>query len=129
MKRAITIAPGNSHYYYLLGFTYSIKEQWAKAVTQFRKAIRLDPDSSEYERGLGWAMFNAGSRAGGLSHLYRALELLSSNLHAMTDLATAMLMLGNMEKAREYGEKALHFDPSYILAQNLLKTIERIEGK
>jgi Tfp pilus assembly protein PilF len=47
----------------------------------------------------------------------------------MTDLATAMLMLGNMEKAREYGERALSFDPSYILAQDLLKTIDRIEGK
>ena len=65
LKMAITIAPGNSHYYYLLGFSYSIKEQWAKAVTQFRKAIRLDPDNSEYERGLGWAIFNAGSRAEG----------------------------------------------------------------
>ena len=75
------------------------------------------------------AMFNAGNRTEGQSHLYRALELLSSNIHAMTDLATAMLMLGNMEKAREYGERALHFDPSYILAQGLLKTIDRIEGK
>lgn len=129
MKIAITIASGNSHYYYLLGFSYSIKEQWAKAVTQFRKAIRLDPDNSEYERGLGWAMFNAGNRAEGLSHLYRALELLSSNLHAMTDLATAMLMLGNMERAREYGERTLSFDPSYILAQDFLKTIDRIDGK
>jgi len=96
LKMAITIAPGNSHYYYLLGFSYSIKEQWAKAVTQFRKAIRLDPDNSEYERGLGWVMFNAGNKAEGLNHLYRALELLSSNLHAMTDLATAMLMLCNI---------------------------------
>ena len=129
LKMAITLAPGNSHYYYLLGFSHSIKEQWSKAVTQFRKAIRLDPDNSEYERGLGWAMFNAGNRAEGLSHLYRALELLPSNIHAMTDLATAMLMLGSIEKAREYGKRALSFDPSYILAQDLLKTIDRIEGK
>ncbi len=128
-EKHLKMAPGNSHYCYLLGFSYSIKEQWTKAVTQFRKAIRLDPDNSEYERGLGWAMFNAGNRAEGLSHLYRALELLSSNLHAMTDLATAMLMLGNLEKAREYGERALSFDPSYILAQDLLKTIDRIERK
>ncbi len=129
LKKAIIAAPSNPHYHYLMGFTYSVKEQWAKAVTEFRKAIRLGSGKSEYERGLGWAMFNAGSRAEGLSHLYRALELLSSNLHAMTDLATAMLMLGNLEKAREYGERALSFDPSYILAQDLLKTIGRIERK
>ncbi len=53
LKTAMTMAPDNSHYHYLLGFCYSIKEQWAKAVTQFRKVIRLDPDNSEYERGLG----------------------------------------------------------------------------
>ena len=129
LKKAITAASGNPHYHYLMGFTYSIREQWAKAVTQFRKAIRLDPDKSEYERGLGWAIFNGGSRTEGISHLYRALELSLSNLHAVMDLATAMLMLGKMEKAREYGEKALRLDPEYVLARNLLKTIDRIEGK
>ena len=102
LKKAITTAPGNPHYHYLLGFTYSVKEQWSKAVTEFRKAIRSDPDNGEYERGSGWAMFNVGNRTEGIGHLYRALELFPSNLHAMTDLATAMLMLGNTKKAREY---------------------------
>ena len=129
LKNAITAAPSNPHYHYLLGFTYSVKEQWARAVTEFRKAIRLDPDNGEYERDLGWAMFNGGNRTEGIGHLYRALELCPSNLHVMTDLGTAMLMLGNMEKAREYGEKALQLDPGYVLAQNLLDTIDRIEGK
>jgi len=129
LKMAITIAPGNSHYYYLLGFSYSIKEQWAKAVTQFRKTISLDPDNGEYERCLGWAMFNGGNRIEGITHMYRALELSPSNIHTMTDLATALLMLGNIEKAKEYGERALSFDPNYILAQDLLKTIDRIERK
>lgn len=112
-----------------MGFTYSVKEQWAKAVTEFRKAIRLDPENGEYERGLGWAMFNGGNRAEGIGHLYRALELSPSNIHAMTDLAGALLMLGNIEKAREYSERALHLDPSYVLARNLLETIDQIKGK
>ena len=129
LKKAITAAPSNPHYHYLMGFTYSIKEQWTKAVTEFRKAIRLGPDKSEYECGLGWAMFNGGNRTEGIGHLHWALELSPSNLHAMTDLATAMLMLGNMEKAREYGERALRFDPDYVLARKLLNTIDRIEGK
>jgi len=129
LKKAITTAHRNPHYHYLLGFTYSVREQWSKAVTEFQKAIRLAPDNDEYERGLGWAMFNGSDRTEGIGHLYRALELSPSNLHAMTDLATPMLMLGNIEKAREYGEKALRFDPSYVLARNLLKTIDRMEGK
>lgn len=129
LKKAITAAPSNPHYHYLMGFTCSVKEQWVKAVTEFRKAIRLDPDNGEYERGQGWAMFNGGNRTEGISHLHRALELSSSNLYAIMDLATAMLMLGNVEKAMEYGERALRLDPGYVLARNLLKTIDRIEGK
>ena len=129
LKKAITAAPSYPHYHYLLGFTYSVKEQWAKAATEFRKAIRLDPDNGEYERDLGWAMFNGSNKTEGIGHLYRALELSPSNLHVMTDLATAMLMLGNIEKAREYGEKALRLDPGYVLAQKLLETIDRIERK
>ena len=129
LKKAITLAPGKSHYYYLLGFTYSIKERWAKAIAEFRKAIRLNPEKSEYEYGLGWAIFNGGDRAEGITHLHTALELSPSNIHAMTDLATAMMMLGNLEKAREYGKKALHLDPAHALAQNLLEMINRIEEK
>jgi Tfp pilus assembly protein PilF len=47
----------------------------------------------------------------------------------MTDLAAAMLVLGNMKKAREYSEKALRLDPGYVLAQNLIETIDGIEEK
>lgn len=126
--KAIDIAPGKAHYHYLLGFTYSVKEQWRKAVRAFRKSIKLDPDNGEYERGLGWAIFNAGNRTEGIAHLFRALELSPSNVQAMTDLAAAMLMLGNLTKAREYGQKALRIEPGYVLAQNLLETIDHIQG-
>ena len=57
LRKAITTASGNPHYHYLLGFTYSVKEQWSKAVTEFRKAIRSDADNGEYKRGLGWAIY------------------------------------------------------------------------
>jgi tetratricopeptide (TPR) repeat protein len=74
LKKAIIASPDNSHYHYLMGFTYSIKSQWPKAITEFRKAVRLKPDDAENERGLGWALFNGG-QVEGVGHLYRALEL------------------------------------------------------
>ena len=127
LKKALIAAPVNSHYHYLMGFTYSIKSQWTKAITEFRKAVKLDPDNAEYERGLGWALFNGGQMEG-ISHLYRALELSPSNINALTDLAACMLMLGNIEKAREYGRKALELDSGYTPAADLLRVIERITG-
>ena len=127
LKSAITSDPHKPHYHYLLGFTYSVAEQWTKTVKEFRKAIHLDPDNGEYERGLGWAMLNGGDRTEGISHLYRAMELSPSNAHVLTDLGTAMLTLDNIVKAREYGEKALWLDPSYTLAHNFLEVVSRVE--
>jgi len=79
----------------------------------------VDSENGEYERGLWWAIFNGGSRAEDISHLYRALELSPSNIHARADLAGSLLMLRDIKKAREYGEKALRLDPGYVLAQYL----------
>jgi len=52
LRKAISYAPKKPHYHYLLGFTYSIREQWAKAVKEFEVSIQLDPSNGEYERGL-----------------------------------------------------------------------------
>src|SRR4030042_6678923 len=49
LKKAIIAAPDNSHYHYLIGFVYSIKSQWTKAITEFRKAVRLNPNNAENE--------------------------------------------------------------------------------
>ena len=36
----------------------------------------------------------------------------------MTDIAYAMLMLGNMDKAKEYCRKALKLNPGMTLSKN-----------
>ncbi len=127
LKKAIGYAPEEAHYHYLLGFTYSVREHWARAVKEFKVAIRLDPRNGEYERGLGWAIFNGGDKADGLAHLYKAEELSPTDANVLTDLATAMLVMGNIDKAREYGEDAVRSDPGHVLAHKLLKNIDRID--
>jgi Flp pilus assembly protein TadD len=65
----------------------------------------------------------------GLTHLYRAAELCPSDANVAMDLGTAMLMLGNIDKAREYAEKTLQIDPGNVLGRRLLETVEDIEKK
>lgn len=127
LRKAISYAPKKPHYHYLLGFTYSIREQWAKVVKEFEVSIQLDPSNGEYERGLGWAIFNGGDKVDGLAHLYRAMDLSPTNANVLTDLATAMLVLRNIDKAREYGEDAVRVDSGHTLAQKLLENIDRID--
>ncbi len=121
--KAINLAPDNAHYYYLLGFAFSKGEEWGKAIKQFNQALKLKPNTAEYERGLGWAVLNNGD-VNGVNHLYRALELSPFNPRILTDLAAAMLILGNVNRAREYAELTLEIDPEYDLAKRILQTIE-----
>jgi tetratricopeptide (TPR) repeat protein len=129
LKKAITTAPDNHHYHYLLGFACSVGEQWPEATRALKKAIALSPGNSEYERCLGWAMFNGGDETEGLDHLNSALELAPADVHIMTDLGTAMLMVKDFAMARQYAKDALQIDPTYDLAKRLAETIERIERK
>lgn len=127
LKKAIVANPGNAHYHYLLGFTYSIAAQWTKAVKAFRKAIRLEPNNAVYQRDLGWAVFNGGDKIEGLSHLSRALELAPHDVQVVTDLGAAMLIMGNFKKARDYAKQAAHMDPNSETIRRLLHTVKSFE--
>lgn len=128
-KKAIEASPSNPHYHYLLGFTYSVRRQFSQATQALQAAVDLSPDNAEYERCLGWAMFNGPNEIGGLDHLNRALELAPKDVHIMTDLGTAMLVLRDFTMARQYAEDALRIDPRNEPAKRLAETIDRIEGK
>ncbi len=127
LKKAILRSPSKPDYHYLLGFTYSVKERWPKAIKELKKALKVDPDNGEYERCLGWAIFNGGDRSDGLLHLHRAIELSPTNANALTDLATAMMVLGNIDKAREYGERAVEIDAGNTLANKLLEKVAELQ--
>ncbi len=76
---------------------------------------------------MGWAIFNGVDKTDGLAHLHRAKELSPANVNLLTDLATAMLVMGNIDKAREYGKGAIQADPGHSLARKLLETIDRVD--
>ena len=67
----------------------------------------------------GWNLFYGGDSELSCSvKVYYALKLAGDSHDA-----------SHMVKAREYGEKALHLDPGYVLARDLLRTIDRIEKR
>ena len=126
LKKAIGYAPQKPHYHYLLGFTHSVMRRFWPAIREFKVALGLEPNNAEYERGLGWAVFESGERQDGLAHLYRAQKLLPTDVNILTDLAAAMLIMGNINKAREYGKKAIAIDPENTLVRGLLENADRI---
>jgi tetratricopeptide (TPR) repeat protein len=127
IKKAIGYEPEKAGYHYILGFTYSAKRQWDKAIPEFEVAVDKEPDNGEYLRGLGWATFSSGDRAKGLAYLHEASCLALANVNILTDLAAAYLSTVNFSKAREYAERAVHIEPTNALAQEVLKKVGNFE--
>jgi tetratricopeptide (TPR) repeat protein len=122
IKKAISYKPENPAYHYLLGFTYSIKCQWDKAIGEFEAALGKEPNNGEYLRGLGWAIYSNGDKMRGLACLHKAIELAPTNVNILTDMAAAYLTMANISKAKELAERAVKIEPQNALAQQILKT-------
>ena len=123
IKKAINIKPGNPGYRYVLGFVYSHNRQWNKAIPEFELAANIEPDNAEYLRGLGWALNQHGDAAKGLVLLEKASHLAPANAHILTDLAVAYLSSFNIDKAREYAERAVRKDPTNPVARDVLRKV------
>jgi len=123
IKKAINLKPGNPAYHYILGFIYSNKRQWDKAITEFEIAVAKEPDNGEYLRGLAWAVYSSGDVAKGLASLEKASRMAPANANILTDLAVAYLSSVNIDKATEYAEKAVRLDPTNAVAQDVLKRV------
>lgn len=123
IKKAINLKPQNPGYRYILGFVYSHRRRWDKAIPEFEIAVKQEPNNGEYLRGLGWATYSRGDVGRGLSLLKEANRLAPDNANILTDLAVAYLSSVNMDKAREYAERAVQLDPTNSVAQDVLRTI------
>ena len=123
--KAIGYAPQKPHYHYLLGFTHYAMRRWRQAVRECKAALAMQPDNGEYERALGWAMFEAGVKSRVETDLYRASELAPKDVNILTDIGS--LALGNFDKAKEYAKKAIAVDPGHDLAGKLLENSHHLD--
>jgi tetratricopeptide (TPR) repeat protein len=128
IKKAISARPEKTGYHYILGFIFTYRSQWAKAIAEFKIAISQEPDNGEFLRGLGWATFQIGDRTEGLSILKKANKLAPYNINILTDLAVAC-MGTNLRTAKQYAEQAAAIEPGSALVRDVLSKISLFEEK
>jgi tetratricopeptide (TPR) repeat protein len=123
VKKAISLKPQKAAYRYILGFVYSDKKQWDRAISEFEIAVKKEPNDGEYLRGLGWATYSSGDVAKGLSLLKEADRLTPDNAKILTDLAVVSLSSLNIDEAKQYAERAVQRDPTDPLAQDVYRKV------
>lgn len=126
IKKAIILRPEKAGYHYILGFVFTYRKQWEKAISEFKLAVSNESNNGEYIRGLGWATFQNGDRTRGLSLLQKANKLESANVSILTDLAVAY-MRKNLRIAKQYAERAAIIEPGNALVQDVLTRIRIFE--
>jgi Flp pilus assembly protein TadD len=111
------ILPDSSDVHNILGIAMMKRGRFERAVSEFREALRLSPDSAAAHWQLGKAL--ASRREGeALDHLRRSVELDPANHAARYDLATALFEARQDDEALKHFQVALPSLPNAPVAYN-----------
>ncbi len=128
LLRAIELNSKSSNAHYLLGFLFSIKEDWKNSVEELKQADEIAPNHPEILRCLGWAVYNSNRRGQGISILERSRNLSPFDPNILCDLGVCYMNSIQYEKAEEVLKMALKIDPNSDQARECLKVLEALKS-
>ena len=106
-----------------LGDIFRMQRQWTEAVSEYEKALAIDPEegAAHFNIGLVYAAQNYLDDAKEKFEIVIAID--SKHIGALNNLGAMEFQQGNIEKARRMFERALEIDPGFIDAQENLRLI------
>jgi spermidine synthase len=125
------IVPESAELYNVLGLVLAEKGQIDGAIAEFRRALRLAPDSFLTQWHLGAALASQGAHAEATAHLTRAVELEPAHGRAQGDLGLVLALQGRLDEAAVHLRQAIALDPQAEDARRNLAAVEeqRRRGK
>ncbi len=91
-----------------------------KAITQYQKALEINPDYVEAHYNLGDALLQKGNVDEAIAHFQKALEIKPDFAEAHYNLGSALLQKGKVDEAITHFQRALQINPDYVEAHNNL---------
>ncbi len=105
------------------GDVYLKAHNYEQAISFFRSALEIHPDSSKASEGLAVAMGATGHADESKEYLLKAIEANPTNAYAYNNLALWYDQTGDSEKAIELFEKAIELKPNLAEAHNNLAMV------
>lgn len=106
-----------------LGSVYLELGNFDNAITEYRKAINLNPNYCMARNNLGLALYKKGDLQAAMKEFYITREINPKDVQCITLLGVLSKKLKNPDRARKFFEEALIIDPTYPEAHYNLAVI------
>ena len=127
-RHALAATGENFAAYNLLGAALIRQNQYDEAVDQFRKALKLQPNSADAHGNLAVALQRHGRRDEAIEHYQLALHLRPRYPQAHYNFATALEEAGRLTEAMDHYSRTLSERPNFVDARfNLGSVLLRLE--
>lgn len=129
LKQSIKINPEASNAHYLLGFLFSLQEEWEKSVEQLQTADDLMPNHPEILRCMGWSYYNQNRQSQrGIAILERSKNLSPNDPNVLCDLGVCYMNSNQHLKAIPLFEQVIKLSPNSGLAEECRKFLQILKG-
>ena len=129
LKEAEKTDGKNPEVYYLKGVCFRGKKEYKKAVSQFERAIAIDPGYSYAYAGLGIIYDLTGKHQKAVECYTKAIEIDPGVPSFYNNLGVSLMADGKVEKAIECFQKSVALDPNFRRAINNLGLAYGMLGK
>jgi tetratricopeptide (TPR) repeat protein len=107
-----------------LGNAYFEMRKPDQAALYYGNAVAVDPLFEDAHNGLGMVAMVQRKPEAAIKHFERCIRLAPRKFEAMTNLAAALLQIGERAIAIQWCQKALAINPEYPRARALLKELQ-----
>lgn len=128
LEQALRIDPTSPNAHYLLGFMFSIQEDWSNSVNELEKADAQAPNHPEILRCLGWSTYNSNRKNQGISILERAHHLNPFDANILCDLGVCYMNSFQYPRAEETFKLALKVDPNSTQAMECMRVLNSMKS-
>ncbi len=123
--------PGNDRPYFNLGAAMGSRGQFDEAITQYRKALEINPNFAEAYNNLGAALASRGQFDEAIASCRKALAIEPNNADFYSNLGMALAGAGRMDDAVAEYRMAVELNPgeakSHYNLGNALVNCQRID--
>ena len=121
--------PNWARWYYCRGQAYLNNNQIDRAVKEYRKAIKIEPNAFWAHSFLADALMQQGKLEEAAQHYYSVLNIKPDFLKAQFNLAGILFQQGNIDDAIRYWTHVIQLNPYYAEAHSNLAAAFYKQGK